>query len=199
MLLGQPPAPEFIPNEPCHDGSGPIEQDRLVVNGDGSLRNVLVWLEGLPRTTGAHRPPALLDQKNCQYVPHVLGVQIQQKLVIRSSDPTLHNVHYAPEQNQSANFGFVGEGVERQTSFERAEIIHTRCNVHPWMHAYVGVFDNAFFAVTGDGGTYHIAGVPAGTYTLVAWHEQLGRREQTIVVPQDASPPAVEASFEFRI
>jgi hypothetical protein len=194
VFIGTPPPRQVLRSEPCHESAEPIHDQTVVVGGDGSFQNVLVWLEGLPRVDGSGRDPAVLDQRNCQYVPHVLGVQIRQPLDVRSSDPTLHNVHYAPDKNRQGNLAFTGAGVQRRIAFDEAEVVRMRCDVHPWMNAYVGVFDNGFFAVTDADGAYRITGVPAGTYRLVAWQEQYGRQERSVTL--GASP--VEQNFEYR-
>jgi hypothetical protein len=131
---------------------------------------------------GSDRPPALLDQVNCRFDPRVVGIQIRQPLRIRSSDATPHNVQYQPRQNRRTNFALTTAGAERTVRFEHHEIFRAKCDVHPWMTAYIGVFENPFFAATGEDGTFEIAGIPAGQYTLVAWHEKYGELEQPLVI-----------------
>ena len=152
-------------------------------------------MKGGPRFSGASRDAALLDQKDCQYVPHVLGVQIGQPLEIRSSDPTMHNVHFVPDNNAPGNYGMTQAGDERKVTFDNADIIRFKCDVHPWMTAYVGVFDNPFFAVSANDGSFEIAKVPAGSYKLVAWQEQLGTIERDVVLTSDQP---IDVNFEFK-
>lgn len=183
-----------IANQPCHDEAGPIKEETIVVN-DGGLKNTLVYLVGGPRFSGAAREPAVLDQVSCRYVPHVVGVQVGQTLKIKSSDPTIHNVHYIPDQNPPANFGMTAAGAEKDVTFSSPEIFRVKCDVHPWMTAYVGVFDNSFYDVSGNDGSFEISQVPAGPYKLVAWHEQLGMREVDLTVNGEAP---IEMNFEYR-
>ena len=194
-LNGTPPVMQTIENKPCHDGATPIQEETVLVNDDGTLRNVFVYVQGAPRVSGAGKEPAVLDQVNCRYVPHVLGIQVDQRLRIRSSDPTLHNVHYNPSRNEAQNFGFTSAGAERVVTFKAPEIIRTKCDVHPWMSAYIGVFENPLFAIAADGGTYEIKGLPAGTYTLTAWHEKYGEQSQEIVVEDEGVPVEVNITF----
>ena len=194
-FVGKAPERKPIANEPCHADAEPILEETVVVNDNGTLRNVLVHLVGAPRFSGAGREPAVLDQVSCRYEPHVVGVQAGQTLRIKSSDPTIHNVHYTPDDNAPANFGMTQAGQTKDVTFDKAEIFRVKCDVHPWMTAYVGVFDNPFFAATGDAGTFELAAIPAGTYTLVAWHEQLGRQEQTVTV-EDGKP--LDVTFEYK-
>ncbi|MEO6436031.1 MAG: hypothetical protein ABIP55_09745, partial [Tepidisphaeraceae bacterium] len=185
-FIGTPPARAAIANEPCHAAASPLKDETVVVNDNATLANVFVYLADAPASDGSSREPALLDQVNCQYVPHAAAVQAGQPLQIRSSDPTLHNVHYNATKNAPANFGLTVKGAERIVKFESAEFIRVKCDVHPWMTAYVGVFDSPFFGVSSaTDGAFEIVKVPAGKYRLVAWHEQYGQVEQAVEVKDD--------------
>ena len=112
-----------------------------------------------------------------------VGVQVGQVLEILNSDPTLHNVHAVPVANQEFNTGQPLPGMKHTHRFATSEVmVPFRCDVHPWMFAYVGVLDHPFFAVTGPDGTFNIEGLPPGTYTIEAWHERLGAQTQTITI-----------------
>jgi len=184
----------FTATEPCCRGEPPIVDETVVANSNGTLRNVFVFIEGAPKLNGASQPAALLDQSRCTYSPHVLGVQIGQTLNIRSSDPTMHNVHFNPTINPAHNYAMTQVGQEVKTTFNGAEFIRMKCDVHPWMTAWVGVFDNPFYAVTKQEGSFEIKGIPAGNYRLVAWHELYGRQEQSLTIADDKP---IEATFRF--
>lgn len=192
-LSGTPPKMQQLDASICHVEE-PIGEETVIVGTDGGLKNVVVYLKGVPASDGSGEPPALLDQVNCQYVPHVVAVQVNQPLCIRSSDATLHNVHYSPDHNASQNFGMTAAGQEKTVSFGRPEFVRVKCDVHPWMSGYVAVLESPFFAVTGDDGSYRIKDIPPGTYTLVAWHELFGEREQKITV-EDRKPVQVDLTF----
>ena len=185
-FVGTTPKRAEIANKPCHDhAASPLLDETVVVNEKtGTLANVFVYLADAPASDGSAREAAVLDQKDCRYVPHVVGVQVGQQLRVRSSDPkTLHNTHYVPSANPAGNFGLTNAGQERAVTFAKPEFIRVKCDVHPWMTAYVGVFDSPFFATSDENeGRFEIAKVPAGTYKLTAWHEQLGQVEQAIDV-----------------
>jgi plastocyanin len=190
-------APEmktFTATEACCRGEPPIVEETVIANSNGTLRNVFVFIEGAPRLNGAGQPAALLDQSRCAYVPHALGVQIGQTLNIRSSDPTMHNVHFNPTINAAHNYAMTQVGQEVKTTFSGAEFIRMKCDVHPWMTAWVGVFDNPFYAVTKEDGSFEIKGIPAGNYTLVSWHELYGRQEQSVTIADDKP---IEMTFSF--
>jgi plastocyanin len=188
-FVGTPPPRAEIPNTQCHNAAEPLKDETVVVNeANSTLANVFVYLEGAgaPSSDGSKSEPAVLDQVNCRYVPHVVGVQVGQTLNVRSSDPTLHNVHYNSSENRPANFGMTSPGSERPVKFEKPEFIRVKCDVHPWMTAYIAVADNPFFAVSNDrDGGFEIGKVPPGDYKLVAWHEQYGKIEQPVSVKEN--------------
>ena len=200
---GTPPALRLIAEADaakCHPGAKPVYDDSLVVDADGGLRNVVVYVVDGPNVTlPSTRPAVVLDQSSCRYAPHVLAVRAGEPLKLRSSDPIQHNVHAAkPANNKAFSLPFVSAGEERSVTFARAESappIEVRCDVHQWMRAYVAVFDHPFYAVTGDGGRFEFKGLPAGKYTLVAWHERYGETRQELTVGTDGSPPSVQFHF----
>jgi hypothetical protein len=162
-----------------------IKGEEYVVDKDGGLKNVFVYVkEGLEgKTFPADTKPAAITQKGCQYIPHVVGVQTGQPLEIANDDATLHNVNAQPKANPGFNFAQPVQGMKNIKKFDKPEImIPFICNVHPWMKSYIGVVGNPFFAVSDDTGKFEIKGLPAGTYTLEAWHEKLGTAQKKITV-----------------
>jgi plastocyanin len=190
-------APEMKASQvQCHDGPVEVVDESVVVNGNGTLRNVFVYLEGAPATgDGPAKQAALLDQVSCKYVPHAVAVQVGQALRVRSSDATLHNVHSLARANRPFNLSMTRAGDEKSVTFARHEIAPLKCDVHPWMLAYVGVFENPWFAVTDDSGSFEIKNVPEGSYQLVAWHERYGRLEQEVWVWNDRP---LDVRFEYK-
>jgi plastocyanin len=165
----------------------PIYEEMVVVGPDGGLANVVVSIkldEGQQLPGGPSKEPAVLDQKGCQYVPHVVAVQVGQPIVVKNSDALLHNVHTQPDKNQAANIAqpFVDPGRKLPVPTD-AEYIHTKCDIHPWMSAWIAVIDNKFFAVTDKDGKYELPkDLSNGKYTLHAWHEKYGEQDQKITV-----------------
>ncbi len=175
------------------ESESPILDESAIVGSTGGLKNALVWIDGIgPAATTSANP--VLDQVHCTYVPHVLGVTVGQELVVRSSDATFHNVHLTSGQGDLQNIAMTRSGDEKRVTFREAGVVHVKCDVHPWMTAYVGVFENPFFAVTGDDGSFEIKGLPAGSYKLAIWHEQYGRQEQPITVADD-KPAEVTVTY----
>ena len=182
-FVGTPPVMKIL-DVKCHPGARPISDESAVVSVEGGLANAFVYLEGGPAVDGAILPPKVLDQVDCRYAPHVIGVVENQTLTVRSDDPVFHNVHYDPANNPAANLTFDTKGQTRTVRFAHPDIFHARCDVHPWMSGYIGVFANPLFTVTGAGGGFSIKDVPAGTYTLVLWHERYGVEKRPITVAE---------------
>jgi hypothetical protein len=178
--------------------SSPQKSEEVIINENGTLKNVFVWVKaGLPDRQWATPADAVqLDQKTCIYQPHVIGVQANQNIEIANSDPTNHNVHPLPKINREWNESQAPGSDKKVKSFPREEVmIPVKCNVHPWMRAYIGVVNHPFFAVTGDDGSFTIKGLPPGDYTVEGWHEKYGTQEQKITVGAKESKPA---DFTFK-
>lgn len=169
----------------------------VVVNSNQTLKNVFIYIkEGLKETSfPAPAQPAVLDQKGCWYVPRVLGTQAGQKLQIVNSDATLHNVHALAKQNPEFNLGMPLQGMKLEKTFSNPEVmVKFKCDVHPWMSAYVGVLPHPFFSVTDDQGAFRFDNVPPGEYVVEAWHETYGTKSQKVTVAGDGTS---ETNFQF--
>ena len=176
----------------------PQTQETYMVGKAGELGNAFVWVQdGLgDRTFTAPTDPVVIDQKNCRYHPHVLGLMVGQPLQILNSDTTLHNIHALPSKNAEFNTGQPIQGMKTDHIFTAAEtMIPFKCDVHGWMNAYAGVLPHPFFAVTGEDGTFTIKGLPPGTYTLAAWQEKLGTQTEKITL---AAKDEKEQNFTFK-
>jgi hypothetical protein len=198
VRFNAPRPPVTVIGGPCCPGSTPAVDESTVVNDDGSLKNVVVYIKDGPNVQLASdtSPAAALDQKDCRYVPHVLALRTNQALDVTSHDPTMHNVHVLATANPADNFSETTVGATRQLTFSQPEFIHVKCDVHPWMSAYIAVFDHPYFAVTGDDGKFGIAHLPPGSYTLVAWHEKYGSLEQKNVVVTGEQPVDVQFTYQ---
>lgn len=158
----------------------------VVVNPNGTLADVFVWVKsGLP--AGATYPvpttPVVIDQKGCMYHPRVFGIMVGQQLEIDNSDPLLHNIKAMGKQNRPFNISQPAAGMKTDRVFTASEVmLPFECNVHGWMHAYAGVLPHPFFSTTGSDGTFTIKNLPAGTYTLEAWHDSFGEATATVTV-----------------
>jgi hypothetical protein len=180
-LAGRAPIMATLPNKPCHDRAEPLKDESVVTDESGHLQNVVVYVEDAPPAPPATNLPAVvLDQKNCQYIPHVLALRTAQTMHVTTSDSVIHNVHGLCAVNEPFNFALVRPGQSKDLTFAQPEAFPVRCDVHPWMKAYVHVFAHPYFAVTGADGTFEIPDVPKGTYMLVAWQENYGTLRQKV-------------------
>lgn len=200
VLEGTPPENPVIKmtSDPAC-GNAEVRAESYLVN-DGALQNVFVYIkDGLGNKYIFDTPtePVKLDQKNCHYVPHVLGVRVTQPLEVSNSDETLHNVHGVPQVNREFNQGQPIVGMKNTVAFTSPEVmIPFKCDVHAWMSAYVGVVSHPYFAVTAREGTFELKTVPPGTYTIEAWHEKLGRQTQTVTLGEKDSK---DVTFTFKV
>jgi hypothetical protein len=201
VFEGTPPklAPLRMESDPnCQAEGGAAVNESVLVGDGGGLQNVFVYVKDGLGTLQFPVPatPVLLDQKGCRYVPHVAGLQIGQPLEVVNSDPTLHNVHATPVGNQEFNTGQPLQGMKHTHRFSTKEVmVPFKCDVHPWMRAYLGVLDHPYFAVTGPTGTFDLKGLPPGTYTIEAWHETLGTQTQTVTI---GARETGNVSFSFK-
>jgi hypothetical protein len=185
---GTPPVLQQIKMESdptCH-ATHPqgFTSEEVVVNPNGTLKNVFVYAkEGVAGKFDAPKEPVVMDQKGCHYTPHVFGIQVNQPLQIVNSDNTLHNVHALPTKSKPFNLGMPIQGMKLTKTFGSPEVmVKVKCDVHPWMGAYVGVLEHPFYGVSGEDGTFELKNLPPGQYTVEAWHEKYGSQSQAVTV-----------------
>ena len=170
--------------------------ENVIVNKDGTLRNVIVYVKkGLEGKTFEVPPPAEINQKGCMYKPHVLALMKGQKLTVKNSDDTLHNIHGLCKKNNEFNFGQPKKDMTKTLDFTQLEAFKVKCDVHPWMGAYFMILDHPKHAVTGKDGLFAIDGLPPGEYVIAAWHEEYGEKTETIVV-SEGETKEIEFTFE---
>ena len=177
--------------------SEPVYTETVVANANGTLKNVFVYVkEGLEgQSFPAPTEAVTFDQHGCWYKPHVFGIQVGQPLQIVNSDSTLHNVHSLAEKSKQFNLGMPIQGMKLKKTFENPEVMAKfKCDVHPWMNAYVGILTHPYYSVTGEEGSFEIKNLPAGEYTIEAWHEQYGTQTQKVTVSGE-EPVQVEFTF----
>ena len=196
---GTPPAPKELNLGTCTTTSkGPVFSEAAQVK-DGKLQNAFVWVkQGLESYKGGDgpSPPIVMDQNGCLYHPHVIGAQVGQKVIFLNSDPVLHNVRTIAEANTPFNDMMPTKDMRVEKTFDKPEVmVRAKCDVHPWMAAFVGVVPHPFFAVTNDAGEFTLNNVPEGDLELEAWTESFGKQTQKVKV--EARKTATTA-FSFR-
>ena len=174
----------------CAGGhTAPVKEESVVVGADNGLANVVVSIkkeEGMDLPGEPDKAPVVVDQKGCQYVPHVVAMQLGQELHAKNTDPTLHNIHSLAEKNDQYSIAQPAPGDVKLKTPKEAEVFKVKCDVHPWMSAWVAVIDNKFFAVTDKDGKFTLPkGLPDGDYTLHVWHEKFGEQDVKITVKGD--------------
>jgi len=176
---------------------GNVKASSIVVGDGNTLGNVFVYLKsGLAQ--GNYTPPAdaaVITQAGCNYAPHVIGVMAGQKVRFLNPDGTLHNVHVMSKVNPEFNASMPDFRKEMVVSFDKPEFMFPiRCDVHPWMQAWMAVMTHPYFAVTGPDGKFEIKNVPAGIYVVEGWHERLQSKTAMVTVTEGA---AQKADFTF--
>ena len=204
IFTGQAPAPKNISvrgNPECatFHKEGSIPSEELVVNATdhaGAVKNAFVYIkEGLEEYSFETPPGSVtIENKECRYVPHVTGVQVNQNVLIVNDDPTLHNVHTYSKNSKSWNLGMPVQGMKVTKKFTNPEVmVSLKCDVHPWMLGYVGVLTHPYFYVTDLNGEFELKNLPPGKYVVEVWHEKLGTQSQTVEIG-----PRETKEMEFR-
>ena len=199
MLAGDAPAAETVQMaaDPfCQTAhSSAVMSSPVMADAAGGLMNVVVHIAGglegysFPAASGS----ATIGQQGCIYDPHVVALRAGQTLTILNDDDTLHNVNVQPSDNAAFNQAQPLAGMTIEKVFDNAEVgIPARCDVHPWMSAFINVFDHPYFAVSGTDGSFSIDNLPPGDYVIEAWHETLGTQTQSITVaPNETAAAAI--------
>ncbi|MGA9778947.1 MAG: carboxypeptidase regulatory-like domain-containing protein [Verrucomicrobiia bacterium] len=170
-----------------------------VVGPNHELADVIVSLKDVTgKSTGANQPPVVLDQKGCLYQPQILAIQTGQKLIVKNSDPCIHNVHCVPTVPGNPEFNQVQMpgGPDLTLTFSKPEMfIKFKCDVHPWMFAWVSVFDSPYYCLSDTTGRFIIKNVPPGKYTVEADHRKLG----TLTKDVEVKDGDVTVNFTFDV
>ena len=204
-LEGTPPPEKEIPMD-ANCGKlhpGPVKTRFYAVNDKAQLADVVVSLKGAnAKSSGAAASPMILDQVGCEYVPYVTAIQTGQKILVKNSDPFMHNVHSLPAAagNKEANKAQMPKAPDLEFSFENPEpFLKFKCDVHPWMFSYVSVFNHPYFAVTGKDGSFKIANVPAGKYTVEVFHRKAAPIGSPVTKEIEVKDQSVTADFVIKV
>jgi plastocyanin len=176
---------------------GNIHSQAIILGDNNTLSDVFVYIKsGLTKANYPPSPQAIvINQAGCNYKPHVIGVMVGQKVKFLNPDGTLHNVHVMCQINREFNAAMPDFRKEMQVSFDKPEFMFPiRCDVHPWMQAWMAVMTHPFFALTGPDGKFEIKNIPAGTYSIEAWHEKLGTKTATVTVT-DGTAQKIDFTF----
>ena len=165
----------------CGTLSGSKTDNSVVVNG-GMLADTFVYIKNAPDGKYKGSGKTVLDQVGCRYTPKVFGLVVKESFTIKNSDPTLHNIHAFAKRGEF-NIGMPTQGQTLKKKFKKEQVlVPIKCDVHPWMQAYVGVLEHPFFGVSDNGGKFSIDGLKDGSYDVVAHHPTLGEKMGKVTV-----------------
>ena len=160
----------------------PPTTETVVTGANNSLENVVVYISVGAPDEGPPTPAAVFDQKGCRYIPHVLAFQVNQELKINNDDQTSHNIHPLAKINHEWNKSQPPGTPALSEKYAQAEFIPVKCNVHPWMHGTFAVLKNSHYAISSNDGGFTLPNLPAGKYTVTAWHESYGTQTQDVTI-----------------
>lgn len=172
----------------------PVMTESVVTGPGNALEYVVVYVSAGDQGSAASQP-VRYDQKGCEYLPHVATMQVNQPLEIYNNDQTSHNIHPMAKANPEWNKSQPPGAPPLKVTYEKAEFIPVKCNVHPWMHGYFAVLGTSHHAVSDENGKFSLKGLPPGKYTLTAWQEKFGTQTQDVTV---ASGGTAKVNFTFK-
>jgi Carboxypeptidase regulatory-like domain len=179
-----PPKRKVVPTkdrEVC--GSGVREVDQIMVGGDKSVAESVVYLKAVEKGKAWPKLAKVpeIDNVKCDFNPHVM-VMPAGDLVVVNTDPVLHNTKSFIDKIPIFNVALPNQGQRITRPIKKTGIMRVECDAHGWMLGWVYVADNPYYAITAKDGAFTIADVPPGSYTLVAWQEYTGPTETPITV-----------------
>jgi plastocyanin len=197
---GTPPKarPIDMSKEPvcAKEHTTPVKSQTVVTGPANSLANVVVYVSAGDQGSSAPAKEAKLDQKGCVYDPHVVVMQVGQELKISNDDQAAHNIQANSKVNPAFNKAQTAGSPPIEIKYEKAEFIPLKCNIHPWMSAWVAVVNTSHSAVSGEDGSFTITGLAPGKYTVSAWHEQAGTQTQEVTI---GAGETKNISFVFKL
>lgn len=171
----------------------PKTDPSLIVSG-GNLVNAVVTIADIKKGKKMEPQKVTLDQKGCEYHPHVLAFPAGSTVEILNPDGVLHNVHSYSKVNSAFNKAQPKFKKKLTVKIEKPEAVEVKCDVHGWMQGWLFAAPSPYVAVTDNSGSFKLTDVPPGTYTLEVWHETLGKISQKVTVK---AKEEVKVSFEM--
>jgi len=175
----------------------PVTTETVVTGANNTLQNVVVYISAGADDANAPSQAVTFEQKGCQYLPHVVALQVNQDLKVLNDDQTSHNIHPLAKANREWNKSQPPGSPAIEAKFDQPEFISVKCNIHPWMHGWFAVLKTSHFALTKDDGSFSLPNLPPGKYTVKAWHEDYGTQEQEITITGNESK-TVDFSFKAK-
>ena len=184
----------------------PPKKEDFILNEKNQFKNVIVWLKNIDYKGELKSDSATIDQLGCIYSPHVNVFTTKQKVFIKNSDKTLHNVNSQSKINQNFNSAQPAGVPDIEKAFtSKEDPFYMKCDVHPWMKAWIMVSDHPYFAVTDENGYFKIDDIPEGTYEVGFWQEKLSNLpKKKYIIPSNSSEVVIskdtttKLDFEFQ-
>jgi len=198
---GTPAKPKAIDmsQEPvcANEHATPVTAETVVTGPNNALANVVVYISaGAPDEGQVPTQAVTLEQKGCQYIPHVLVVHTGQQLDVVNNDQTSHNVHPQAKANREWNKSQPPGARPITEKYDKEEFIPVKCNVHPWMRAYLVVLKTNHYSVSKSDGSFTLPNLPPGRYTLTAWHEDYGTQTAEVTITGNETK---KVNFTFKV
>jgi hypothetical protein len=160
----------------------PVTTETVVTDSSNTLDNVVVYISAGADDPNAPSQAVTFTQKGCQYIPHVIAMHTGQELDVLNADQTSHNIHPLAKVNREWNKSQPPGAPPIKDKFDAPEFISVKCNIHPWMHGWFAVLKTNHYAVSSNGGAFSLPNLPAGKYTVTAWHEDYGTKTQDVTI-----------------
>jgi len=185
---GTPPAPAKLDVNKDTEVCGTTQKmsRELVVASDGGIQYAVVGIPGITKGKAWPTGNATLDQKGCEYMPHIVLMPAGGSVDILNSDGILHNIHTYSDKNPPLNRAQPKFKKTMTETFKDPERVRLSCDVHGWMQGWLVVEDSPYFAVTDEKGNFKITDIPAGDYEVKVWQEKLGETTQKVTVKPGA-------------
>jgi hypothetical protein len=174
----------------------PITTETVVTSPGNTLDNVVVYISAGADDANAPGQAITFTQKGCQYIPHVIALHTGQELSVVNADQTSHNIHPLAKVNREWNKSQPPGAPPIQEKFDAPEFISVKCNIHPWMHGWFAVLKTNHYSISKDG-AFSLANLPAGKYTVTAWHEDYGTQTQEVTITGNETK-AIDFTFKAK-
>ncbi len=165
----------------------------LIVSG-GNVVNAVAYITDIKKGEKMEPQKATLDQRGCEYHPHVLAFPAGSSVEVLNPDGILHNIHSYSQKNTLFNMAQPKFRKTLSVKMDKPEIVNVKCDVHNWMNGWLFAAENPYYSITGNTGTFRLTNVPPGTYTLEVWHETLGKQTKKVTVKPKEE---VKVTFEL--
>jgi plastocyanin len=192
------PKPIDMSKEPscAKQHTTPVTTETVVAGANNALGNVVVYISaGAPDEGQVPSQAVTFEQKGCQYIPHVLAMHTGQELKVVNSDQTSHNIHPLAKVNREWNKSQPPGTPPLSEKYDKEEFITVKCNVHPWMRGYFAVLKTSHYDVSKDDGGFKLPDLPAGKYTITAWHEDYGTQTADVTITGNETK---DVTFTFK-